>query len=350
MLITLRHNLIALGLVIWLGIGSSARLDPLAGFFFLAFFLLLAQQYGARALSHTEVIGGLMIGGVVFFFGLQNPHEPLQIVMFLLELFTWMLIFKRPGNLSPVEIGIWVTVYAVSLLIWKVTLGGHGLFDREDMLINGPIKYAMICAIGYTFLLFRPRETKYPSMGEFAILALLMLAIFSALSRTPTAFACGMTLWFVLRRASLPQKILAGFAFAIAWGFLTQTRLFYVDQSGGNIAERVLAIRYLVWRDALLVIQTDPFFGAGGEIYRQTNVALVEYPHNLVLDLMLNTGLIGTFVFLVVLLSQLPRWTPFNLGLLAVSMTSGDIFLWIKTLFAPPPDSPDENEIQKEVE
>jgi len=160
MRLNLRHNIISFGFLLWLIIGSSARIDTLAGLIFLGFFGLLAFAYGARNLSRMDIIGGALGLCLALIWSVKNPLEPQHVIILVVEMFVWFLILSRVGNISPVHLGYWIAVYSITQLLWKVGIEGKGLLQRDDSLLNGPIKYGMISASGYSVLLFRERTTR----------------------------------------------------------------------------------------------------------------------------------------------------------------------------------------------
>lgn len=332
-----KHNLIAFTILCWQVIGSSARGEQLLGTAFLCFFFLVALAYGRYRFSGFELLGSALILGVVLLYASQASFEIWRTVYFIVELLFFLAIFRQPGNVSFIHLGAWCAAYAIILLFWKVGIAGYGLLQRENMLISGPIKYSMISAIGYTLLLFRVRTTRYPRWPESLILILVLIGITSSLSRTPIAFSFAVTVWYLIRRASMTHKLLAGGAAFLFGGAVTQSRVFYIANSPGNLLERISGARYLAWEDAINLIRLEPLFGPGGQIFRETNRVFLEYPHNFILELLLNTGIVGTSIYLIVLLWQWRQWSMFNLTILAVSITSGDIYLWSKVLFVAVP-------------
>lgn len=333
MSLNLRHNAIAFGFLLWMIIGSSARIDTLAGLFFLGFFGSLAFAYGVRKLSRMDILGGGLGLLLALLWAIKNPLEPQQIIILVVEMFAWFLILSRVGNISPVHLGYWIAIYCITQLLWKVGIAGTGLLHRDNSLLNGPIKYGMISAIGYSVLLFRERTTRNPKPFELTVLILMLLAIMSSLSRMPIAFTFIVTIWYLVRYSTLTLKGLSFVGFAIAWGFLRETRMLAVNQSGNSLAERILAARYIAWTDALHVFRQNPTLGAGGDIYRDQNYVGLDYPHNLFLEILVNAGIFGLVIFVALFLGQFRKWTSINFGFFAVGMTSGNFFLWMKCMF-----------------
>lgn len=329
----LRHNCVALSILLWMIIGSSARIHYLAGAWVLTIFLLCAVAYGARALSPKQIFGGFLGFIFVALYCVNSSFEPFQIIFFIIELGFFFIILSRPGNFSGFHLGVWIAIYSISLLVFKVGISGHSVFQRENSLLNGPIKYGMISSIGYACLLFRKRVEKYPSLFEICIIFLLFIAVISSLSRSTIAFTFLATAYYFLRQASTTYRVIAIIVPIIIWEQISDTRIFYLSDTTDTLALQILRERYIAWEDAIIVIKLDLILGPGNELYQQYNRIALEYPHNIFLDILVNSGLIGFVCITIMILSIIRRWNYINIGVFIVSLFSGNIFLWIKCIF-----------------
>ncbi len=334
--IDMQATMIGLAVLIWVVIGSSARIDPALGLFFLGYFVLVAAIYGERRLAPMDV----MIWGVLVSFAAvmaaRNSLELLRIVYLVVELTAFTFIFRRPGAVATTAFINLIVIYAAFSLFWKLAIHGYGFWEREHLVFSGVIKFGMICAMGYTLLLLTPRRELRPGRLDLFKLAILFLGVVTTLSRTPMAFVVLVTAWYLLRNLSPTRWVLAGIGVAALAVPISQSRFFYASGSNGSLIERISLARAEAWQEGLDVFLTAPLFGPGGEAYRRANTWDLEYPHNLVMEVLINTGVVGLMVFAVLFVLRLRQMNGFHFAVLATAMTSGDIFLWIKVLFAGP--------------
>lgn len=331
--LNIRHNLIALGFLVWMIIGSSARIDMFSGMPFLAFFFFLAFVYGSRNLSINEVLGGCLGLSLAMFWAIQNPLGPGHTTILVLELFAWFIILSRAGNISTLHLGCWIAAYSIFQLLFKIGVEGQGLLQRDNSLLNGPIKYGMISAVGYSLLLFRERRTRHPRVFEMTVLTLMLLAIISSVSRTPIALALVLTIYYFLRYSTLTRQLVAAAALTITFLALRETRLFAVNLSADSAVIGILGARFIAWGDAVSVFIKSPILGSGGDAYRDQSLIDLDYPHNLFLETLVNTGIFGFVILVALLAAQIRRWTSINFCIFVVGLTSGNFFLWMKCLF-----------------
>lgn len=334
--IDLQATMIGLAVLVWVVIGSSARIDPTLGLFFLGFFVLVAAVYGERRLSPLDVL----IWGVLVSFAAvmaaKNGLEVLRIVFLVVELTAFTFIFRRPGAVATTAFINLIVIYAAFSLFWKLFIDGYGFWEREHLVFSGVIKFGMICAMGYALLLLTPRAQLRPGRLDLIKLAILFLGVVTTLSRTPMAFVVLVTAWYLLRNLSPTRWVLAAVGVAALAVPISQSRFFYASGGGGSLIERISQARAEAWQEGWDVFLSSPLFGPGGEAYRRVNSWDLEYPHNLVMEVLINTGVVGLMVFALLFALRVRQMNGFHFAVLATSMTSGDIFLWIKVLFAGP--------------
>ncbi len=336
--LSFRKNIVTLGFLLWIAIGSSAREDNLfIGTGALLFFFLLFVAYGRKSFEKRQILTLSLMVIFILTSTMKMGMEPNKILFFLLEFLFWFSILNSKKNISELHIIGWFSLYTISLLLWKIFLSKYDLFHRATMLVNGPIKYSMISLIPYTLLLFRERSKKHPTAIEFLILSVLLLSIFSTLSRTVAAVASIVTIFFVIRNANILQKTLTIIGFSFLWTIVNQTRLFYIGNSEEvGLLKGIFGVRYLAWEEALMLIKDDLIFGVGLTSFKQTNSFNLDYPHNLFIEVLVNTGILGLTTLLLITLMQARNFNSYNLILLITSMTSGNIFLWMKALLILP--------------
>lgn len=88
------------------------------------------------------------------------------------------------------------------------------------------------------------------------------------------------------------------YAAAFGWQFMVE-RATIVGEDG--VGRGMLSGRGAVWHDALVHLLDKPFFGIGMMNYRNIAPGFDLHPHNWLLQLMLETGFVGTAVFLTIM-------------------------------------------------
>jgi O-antigen ligase len=333
---TFRKEIVAFSIVFWLVIGSTARLDLLIGLPIIAFFLVVALFSIAGSLDLKGVIFLTLMLPVSVWYDIQYGLSNTQITLHILEIVCFHMIFSRPGNVSAVSLIRVLILYALISLAWKFLFLGQSFWARENMVFNGPIKFAMICAAGYTLVLFsQVGMLKNPKL-KWAILFLFLFAILTSWSRTALAFVVLVTGIYVIFSGSLWKVFSLILCFAAALPILLTTRLAFtgdIDRVG--LLEGIAGVRAIAWEDAISLFVEKPIFGPGAFDFQFSPFHELNYPHNIVLDILLNTGIVGLIVFTILLLMSLPRWNGINGAVFATALTSGDIFLWDAVFFAP---------------
>ncbi|MFN3211398.1 MAG: O-antigen ligase family protein, partial [Roseovarius sp.] len=274
--------------------------------------------------------------GFTTVFAARNAYDLLQITFLLIEVTAFSFIFRKPGAVATTAFINLIVIYAAFSLFWKLFIHGYGFWDREDMVFSGVIKFGMICAMGYALLLLTPRAQLRPGPFDIFKLGILFLGVVTTLSRTPMAFVVLVTAWYLMRNFSPTRWLLAGVGVAALAVPISQSRFFHSSGMGGSLIERILQQRAHAWQEAWDVFLSAPLFGPGGEAYRRMNSWDLRYPHNVFMDVLINTGVVGLMVFAVIFALRLRQMNGYHFAMLATSMTSGDIFLWLKVLIAGP--------------
>ena len=209
--------MVGLAILLWLIIGSSARIDPIAGLVFLLFFVSVAVLYGKAQLARDDVVFWALFMVFVVIFGAKNEFTVQQILYLVVEFTAFMFIFRRPGATTSRAFLNLIVAYAAFSIFWKLFIDGYGFFAREHLVFNGVIKFGMICAMGYALVLLTPRAQMRPSRFELVMVAILLLGVVTSLSRTPLGFVVLVTGWYLLRKASLSRWIMIGAGLALLY-------------------------------------------------------------------------------------------------------------------------------------
>lgn len=337
---TFSKEIVAVSIVLWLVIGSTARLDLQIGLPIIAFFLVVALFSIAGSFDFKGVIFLTLMLPVSVWYGIQYGLSNTQITLHVLEIICFHMIFSRPGNVSAASLIKVLFVYTFISLAWKFLYLGQSFWARENMMFNGPIKFAMICAAGYTLVLFsQVGILKNPKL-KWLILFFFLFAILTSWSRTALAYTVFVTAIYVMLSGSLWKVLSLILCIVAAVPVLLTTRLAFTgDIDSVGLLEGIAGVRAIAWEDAVNLFVEKPIFGPGAFEFQFSPFHELNYPHNIVLDILLNTGIVGLIVFTILLLMSLPRWNGMNGAVFATALTSGDIFLWDAVFFAPKPEA-----------
>jgi hypothetical protein len=219
----------------------------------------------------------------------------------------------------------------------------YGFFDRQVLfLMNGPIVFGRLMGIAAILSLLALR-----GMARYAAFAVFSLAVLWTMSKGPLLALMVVTIvsafwllkgserWWFLSSVLLVVALVAGFAWeTIAnfdWGRLAV--LWQLLSSGLQYASadpESFGVRYIIYVTTFEQIFTHPL-GAGLGSWSTTvpeNFAL-DYPHNLVLELWSECGLvlgtIGLIPFVLFLAPGHPALRGAGLFLFVAQMVSGDL-------------------------
>lgn len=151
--------------------------------------------------------------------------------------------------------------------------------------------------------------------SAFVVQALAIVSVQSRLAAVAMAALVLFALHAALGRSSWSRRHRALFALAVGVG-MALVAVLWAAKGWGSLWARVQ-----LWQAALMVWRDDPWLGAGphafGLVYPAADIALVDprrtpWPHQLLLELLANTGVLGMLAFLAVGCCTALRWNWLN--------------------------------------
>ncbi|MEO1542757.1 MAG: O-antigen ligase family protein [Pseudomonadota bacterium] len=216
-----------------------------------------------------------------------------------------------------------------------------GLFDRGvPFLFNGPIVFARVMALAAIFSMF-----VFRGLLRVCLVTAFSLAVVWTASKGPVLAMLatyGFVGWRTLRlpsRLLLSGVVVAGIAGVLTTGGIesyagdNRLILFMKVLLGGDtlLSEQgPLGARLISFRETLVLIANRPFgAGLGGWAYAVSENAGLVYPHNLVLELFSEAGILAGAIalipFTVFLLARFSSAWLAALFFLVAQMVSGDL-------------------------
>ncbi|MGJ8530448.1 O-antigen ligase family protein, partial [Maritalea sp.] len=203
------------------------------------------------------------------------------------------------------------------LLILVLTIGYKsvfGLMARDvRFFINGPIVFGWLMGQFAIIATFRALNGRNPTQN-FILATLFASATVWTFSKGPILALLVVFLLLFLRKAhrARTQFLLAALLLTVVAGVnlvgLENFGRLYAFANAifesGEIGEfGTASVRLALWVEALDMWETSPMFGIGpGNFKHFTIFGGFRYPHNLMIELLAETGLVGLFLFLLFLL------------------------------------------------
>lgn len=234
----------------------------------------------------------------------------------------------------------WVVALVGCEALW--TLITAGALSRPGFEGLNPIWTARECAVGVILSLqLRARGAKrwfYMIVGATCLAGLVRTG-----SRGPLLALLAVLLWLAaskrqdLRRTSIAFVGLSLVTIALVSGLLNASRgnlmaAYFLRTYADPLEDPNIATRLTLFRCAFQMWATRPLLGHGlGAFAVEITGAsgLREYPHNVVLELLSETGIVGLLMFLAALTCAFRRaqnrWTHVFVFLFLSAMTSGDL-------------------------
>ena len=182
----------------------------------------------------------------------------------------------------------------------------------------GSSSYSSVLAILYPLILYGVMKQIHRPILRYGILFIVTASIFALGGRTGYAvFLCQLAILLIAfpfsvyahklyGRVALLMSALIGMGVGLhayrtyVGEFLYQARLATIDM------ERPASGRLEIWQDTMMRYMERPWFGLGVDGYRELNILKADgghivHPHNLIIELLIDTGLVGLIAFLSVI-------------------------------------------------
>lgn len=245
---------------------------------------------------------------------------------------------------------IFLVCLALSQHVWGWALQGQSIqwgLHRPRGFYSHPLTlaYVGLCLWPFVLLELRKRTTWVHLGGMFSTLGVIVLADSRTVQGVALAFAAFILLQDVFAKRWRSTRLLVLVLFALlgaVWAHSQQKWVETVSAQGHGVSSEYADDRLAFWHAHWEMFREKPWIGHGfslGKEYRQPYYELIglgDFPykyeaHNLFLQIMVNSGLLGLMLFVLTMywsfLHLRSSWT--GLGLLAVlllgSMTQNSL-------------------------
>lgn len=228
--------------------------------------------------------------------------------------FLFVTLIKTISEEKFYELYIKVAIFIVLLtFFWKLH---YGFWDRDvRFFINGPIVFGWLAGLSIIIILVGLQNYRKNFYYLVAIMLMLVSMIWSA-SKGPMIGLLVVYLIYTFKsqsfRASL-SLILIGIFFIgilviIPANWITNESIARLlesfDRSSTLYSESgSIGIRIIAWESAWQMFLENKLFGVGPTNWKNNSeVGFLDYPHNLILELLSEVGLIGFLFFLTTII------------------------------------------------
>ena len=272
-----------------------------------------------KLISRFWIIGIFILGLAITTFWSTNKVASLQKVKDLSFIIITILILAIIALREVDDIYKLIDAIAnISLIIALITLGkiyiDQGVFTAR-------VPGVKICGIDLVTSIWYGRRTgiallglivlikRRPNLWNISRLALLAICTLLSFSRGPILFLL-LTILIVygLNRRNLDKKyifrygIIASVILIITLGIIFAFHLGKVGSRLFDFTDQNVVVRLELYKNALLTFK-DHIFGIGIGNFRSIGVRY-NYPHNMILELAAETGLIGLGIFTVMIVKS----------------------------------------------
>jgi len=163
-----------------------------------------------------------------------------------------------------------------------------------------PIYLARSCGLGVIAALFMNKNY----VVKFFIISCLLLGMYISGSRGPILALLMITFIYVIQREGLSAifKILVQLIFVMIF-FIALSSNFIIRNNDG--VESAFEDRFLLIFQAFELFKHNIIIGSGLGSF--SSVSYLGHPHNIILELMAETGLLGTVIFMAVVIQGLKK-------------------------------------------
>ncbi|MGD9669403.1 MAG: O-antigen ligase family protein [Hyphomicrobiaceae bacterium] len=219
-----------------------------------------------------------------------------------------IILFYSAAYLSRQEDDLRVVMFALMIMfLVGIFLNAELLYQRTELQASlEKVNSIAMTSIATSFALFAVLQLRNGGviLSALSIACLVGLAAIAAIAKARgplVGTAVSLLAYFLLipgrQRAQLIKVLAVGAAGLIALQFFSGFNLFeemlskfdYVEDGGAGDS---VSMRKLAWQAAWEQFLADPFMG---KLMYET--ALGHYPHNIVLEVLMATGLVGAFFF-----------------------------------------------------
>lgn len=242
------------------------------------------------SLTETLEFAGMGLGGIFVYTAIARYG------------FDWGLFLKALITIASV-----MSVLAVSHIYTRML--------PEDW---GSSSYSSVLAILYPVILYGVMKQIHQPILRYGVLFIVTAAIFALGGRTGyVVFLCQLTILLIAfpfsayahklyGRVAVLMSALIGMGVGLhayrtyVGEFLYQARLATINM------DRPASGRLEIWQDTMARYMERPWFGLGVDGYRELNIfksdgAHIVHPHNLIIELLIDTGIVGLIAFLSVI-------------------------------------------------
>jgi O-antigen ligase len=244
---------------------------------------------------------------------------------------------QRIGTESALR---WVIVFMVVLLLGAVAYKiRYGFFDRQVLfLMNGPIVFARLMGLACLFCM-----VALSGFSRIVLALLFFLAVVWTASKGPIlalVVTIALYTWlmgsrrervvFVALLVALVVAVLVNYEWLAGWQPLSRVFLAIdvLSSIGGTETDSV-GSRILLIRESVDIVREHPLGIGIGSWSTHTGIRWAEYPHNFVLELWNEGGLVlGTLAavpYLLFLARRVDAWWIACIFLLLCQQVSGDL-------------------------
>lgn len=263
----------------------------------------LWQWYGKAGIS--GIIRSLVLGSFLI--------SLVGIIQFLMQfVFSLDAVARVWQMLTPFFLGATFSESVATFNSWYVHIGGHDLF-RAIAFFPDPHIFAYFTGmtLPLAFGLFRS-EKKFTFLLAFFVILLANIFTFSRGGEVALIVGAFFAVIFEWQKIPLHYKhgLFAALLFLILLLLLPSNPLTHRFISSFDSSDSSNSIRLTLWKEAVETISQKPVLGVGLGAYAlhvdpRATYRTPIYAHNTYLDIAVETGLVGLFFFLAVLLASL---------------------------------------------
>lgn len=227
-------------------------------------------------------------------------------------------------SVKGVMVGLLIAAY--SMLTSSLWFAALDFGPRLTVLGENPIWIARIAVLGTIACLFL-----FENWGVRLLTALPLLALLALTgSRGPALSLLAGVLAFIVLESRRPVLPVIGFAILVVATPLVVPISVADPVLGGPERVGSISVRLDIWKSAIDVWLANPFLGTGEPIDPRLLAGLL-YPHNVILELVARSGLIGLALVLLAVVGAVrrPAARPLQVALVTAawfSLTSGSLW------------------------
>lgn len=314
-------------LILFFKIYDSKRLGLIAGFFIFIIFVII-YNYVGLFLGHITYIN-------------FNHYLEHFSTLFITSSIVFLLLSHFDKQIIPVVLDKFALMMCFGLLVTRLL---EFDFSREGFFLGlGPLTFIKYVSIGFLSRLF------FLKRWSASTIFLYMFAFIVAASKGPLLFLAVIVLFKLIMENELNFKTIILFSLFSSMIFFSSDRIntFVNEVQNLLISDEITVvsnedvffenvsstlIRIYSINKTIELIQDNYIFGVGaGQWPKEAGLPSVSYPHNSILEIWSEYGLLPLMIFIFILLRLLKECLNSNLyGYLALfafltTMTSGTI-------------------------